>query len=409
MAKESTEAKGTIPDPVLRSIGFLAFFDRFATPPMLVALATFTDLSLAQAVQLVALATFTDLSLAQAVQLVAVYALFYAFGQPLWGLLSDRFGRLTVLRTALLGAVFGAVASTLFISYLPLLVVRAFTGFMFGALYPTLLTLLGDTRKGIDRARGLSDLQIYSSLGATLATLGAGAVATFVDWRLVFGLPALGSAAILFALAKVAASPVARGRFQLRRAFTGATIGLYAIALVEGMVLLGALTYIVPALQHAGVGIGLAGLLATGYAVGVILGARAMKMLVHRFSRTQLICAGGSILTLACGISMLWPVPATVTLTATLIGVANAVMHSSMQGWATDVAPQARATTVSLFAASLFLGGSLGNFATASLAETGNFAGIFGYGLLLSAVLTTSATIGHAAWSRRHVGPATQD
>jgi DHA1 family inner membrane transport protein len=391
MAKESTEAKGTIPDPVLRSIGFLAFFDRFATPPMLVALAT-----------------FTDLSLAQAVQLVAVYALFYAFGQPLWGLLSDRFGRLTVLRTALLGAVFGAVASTLFVSYLPLLVVRAFTGFMFGALYPTLLTLLGDTRKGIDRARGLSDLQIYSSLGATLATLGAGAVATFVDWRLVFGLPALGSAAILFALAKVAASPVARGRFQLRRAFTGAAIGLYAIALVEGMVLLGALTYIVPALQHAGVGIGLAGLLATGYAVGVILGARAMKMLVHRFSRTQLICAGGSILTLACGISMLWPVPATVTLTATLIGVANAVMHSSMQGWATDVAPQARATTVSLFAASLFLGGSLGNFATASLAETGNFAGIFGYGLLLSAVLTTSATIGHAAWSRRHVGPATQ-
>ena len=392
MAKKSTETLGTIPDPVLRSIGFLAFFDRFATPPMIVALAA-----------------FTDLSLAQAVQLVAIYALFYAFGQPLWGLLSDRLGRLTVLRTALLGAVLGAVASTLFITYLPLLVVRAFTGFMFGALYPTLLTLLGDTRTGIDRARGLSDLQIYSSLGATLATLGAGAVATFVDWRLVFGLPALGAAAILFALAKVAAPPVVRGRFQLRRAFTGAAVGLFAIALVEGMVLLGALTYIVPALQHAGVGIGLAGLLATGYAVGVILGARAMKILVHRFSRTQLICAGGSVLTLACGISMLWPVPAVVTVTAALIGVANAVMHSSMQGWATDVAPQARATTVSLFAASLFLGGSLGNFATASLAETGNYAAIFGYGLLLSAVLTAAATIGHATWKRRHGEPATQD
>ncbi|WP_411731887.1 MFS transporter [Paeniglutamicibacter sp.] len=392
MAKKSTAALGTIPDPVLRSIGFLAFFDRFATPPMLVALAT-----------------FTDLSLAQAVQLVAVYALFYAFGQPLWGLLSDRFGRLTVLRTALLGAVLGAVASTLFMTYLPLLVVRAFTGFMFGALYPTLLTLLGDTRTGIDRARGLSDLQIYSSLGATLATLGAGAVATFVDWRLVFGLPALGASTILFALAKVAAPPVVRGRFQLRRAFTGATVGLYVIALVEGMVLLGALTYIVPALQHAGVGIGVAGLLATGYAVGVILGARAMKMLVHRFSRTQLICAGGTVLTLACGISMLWPVPTVVTVTATLIGVANAVMHSSMQGWATDVAPQARATTVSLFAASLFLGGSLGIFATASLAETGNYAAIFGYGLLLSAVLTATATIGHAIWKRRHGEPATHD
>ncbi|MFL4474502.1 MFS transporter [Paeniglutamicibacter sp. MACA_103] len=388
MAKESTDAVGAIPDPVLRSIGFLAFFDRFATPPMLVALAM-----------------FTVLSLAQAVQLVAVYALFYAFGQPLWGLLSDRFGRLTVLRMALVGALLGSVASTLFITYVPLLVVRAFTGFMFGALYPTLLTLLGDTRTGTDRARGLSDLQIYSSLGATLATLGAGAVATFVDWRLVFGLPALGAGAILLALARVSAPSVVRGRFELRRAFTGAAVGLYVIALVEGMVLLGALTYIVPALQHSGVGIGVAGLLATGYAVGVILGARAMKILVHRLSRTRLICAGGSVLTLACGISMLWPVPAVVTTTATLIGVANAVMHSSMQGWATDVAPQARATTVSLFAASLFLGGSLGNFATAALAEAGSYAAIFGYGLLLSAALTMAASIGHGAWGRRHSGP----
>lgn len=390
MSEDSTETVGAIPDPTLRSIGFLAFFDRFATPPMLVALAT-----------------FTDLSLAQAIQLVAVYALFYAFGQPLWGFLSDRFGRLTVLRLALIGAVLGAVASTLFISYMPLLLARAFAGFMFGALYPTLLTLLGDTRTGIDRARGLSDLQVYSSLGATLATLGAGAVATFLDWRLVFGLPALGAAAILFALARVSAVPVVRGRFQLRRAFTVAAVGVYVIALVEGMVLLGALTYIVPALQHAGVGIGAAGLLATGYAVGVIFGARAMKKLVHRFSRTQLICAGGSVLTVACGISMLWPVPAVVTVTATLIGVANAVMHSSMQGWATDVAPQARATTVSMFAASLFLGGSLGNFATASLAETGGYAAIFGYGLLLSALLTTAATFGHTAWNRRHAEPAT--
>ncbi len=166
-----------------------------------------------------------------------------------------------MLRLALAGAVLGALVSTLFSTYLPLLVARAFTGFMFGALYPTLLTLLGDTRQEIDRARGLSDLQIYSSLGATLATLGAGTVATFVDWRLVFGLPPLGAAALLVALSNVVAPPVARGRFQLRRAFIGAAVGVYVIALVEGPVLVGALTYIVPALQHTGVGIGLAGLL----------------------------------------------------------------------------------------------------------------------------------------------------
>jgi hypothetical protein len=77
-----------------------------------------------------------------------------------------------------------------------------------------------------------------------------------------------------------------------------------------------------------------------------------------------------------------------------------------MQGWATDVAPQARATTVSLFAASLFLGGSLGNFATAPLAEAGSYAAIFGFGLLASVVLTIAATIGHAGWTRRNADPA---
>lgn len=181
-----TDDRRVVPDTALRFIGFLAFFDRYATPPILLVLSA-----------------VTELSLGQAVQLVAGYSLLYAVGQPLWGLLSDRFGRLTVLRTALLGAVLGAIVSTLFSAYLPLLIARSFTGLMFGALYPTLLTLIGDTRTGIERARGLSDLQIYSSLGTTLATLAAGTLAAFVDWRLVFALPAVGALAALYSLRKV--------------------------------------------------------------------------------------------------------------------------------------------------------------------------------------------------------------
>ena len=111
------------------------------------------------------------------------------------------------------------------------------------------------------------------------------------------------------------------------------------------------------------------------------------------------------MLALACGLSMLWLLPAVITVTATLIGVANAVMHSSMQGWATDVAPQVRATSVSLFAASLFLGGSLGNFATATLAKRGEYSTVFGFGLLVSAVPTAAATLGHADWRRGHPEP----
>ena len=373
-----------VPDSALRFIGFLAFFDRYATAPMLLAL------SLA-----------TELSLGQAVQLVAGYSLLYAVGQPVWGMLSDRFGRLAVLRTALVGALLGALASTLFTSYLPLLLVRSLTGLMFGALYPTLLTLLGDTRTGIERARGLSDLQVYSSLGTTLSTLAAGALATFVDWRLVFALPALGALAALFSLRKVAAAPRTVRGFTLKPAFTGSTLLLYAVVFLEGALLMGLLTYIVPALQDLGVDIGLAGLLGCGFALGVILGARLMRRLVARLPRTVLIGLGAVILLGGFAASAFWFSAVALTITATLMGAANAIMHSSMQGWATDVAPTARATTVSFFVFSLFLGAAAATWVTASLAETGHYATIFQYGFYATILLGILATGTHELWKRK--------
>ena len=373
-----------IPNSALRFIGFLAFFDRYATAPMLLAL------SLA-----------TDLGMSQAVQLVAGYSLFYAVGQPLWGMLSDRFGRLTVLRLALAGAALGALASTLFTAYLPLLLVRSLTGLMFGALYPTLLTLLGDTRSGIHRACGLSDLQVYSSLGTTLATLAAGALATFLDWRLVFAVPAIGALAALYSLRAAAPAARSHGRFTLKPAFTKATLVLYAVVFLEGALLMGLLTYIVPALQQLGIGVGLAGLLGCGFALGVILGARLMRRLVARFSRTTLIFLGSVLLLAGFACSAFWFSTASLGITATLMGAANAIMHSSMQGWATDVAPTARATTVSFFVFSLFLGASAATSLTASMAEAGRYAEIFGYGLCASAVLCLLATGTHEAWRRK--------
>lgn len=381
LSKSPAVAPRQLPDSALRFVGFLAFFDRYATPPMFVAL----SLS-------------TALSLSQAVELVAGYSLLYALGQPIWGLLSDRFGRLTVLRYALVGAILGAIASTLFTSFLALLIARALTGLMFGALYPTLLTLLGDTRVGLAKARGLSDLQIFSSLGTTLATLVAGALATSIDWRLVFLLPAFGALAALWSLRHVAEPQREQTKRNFKAAFGRENLLLYAVVFLEGGLLMGFLTYIVPALQSVGMGIWLAGVLGCGFAIGVILGARFMRILVPRFSRTWLIGIGGIILTLSFAPSALWPSAVAYTVTAFLIGAANAIMHSSMQGWATEVAPQARATTVSFFVFALFFGASAATYLTANLAEQGNYTQIFAIGFWLSILLVAVATWLHAHW-----------
>lgn len=380
----STGPQGQIPEGVLGAVGFLSFFDRFCTPPMLLVIAD-----------------RTSLSVSQTVELIAAYSLLYAVGQPVWGLMSDRFGRLSVLRTALLGGMVGGVASTLFSAYLPLLLARAFTGLMIGALYPTLLTLLGDTRSGIGRARSLSTLQIYSALGSTLATLAAGTIAALLDWRLVFVLTSLGCLVLLLMLRGATADDAARPATVLRRAFAAPALGMYGLAVLEGAVLMGVLAYVVPALQTAGVGVGVAGVLAATYGVGIICGARLMRRLVRRLSRTRLIAAGGTVLVGAYAVSSISQAPAALTATALLIGVSNAILHVSVQGWATEVAPQARATSVSLFVCSLFLGGSLSTYFTADLAQEGRYRLIFTLAFVASIGLTVVATWGHVIWTRR--------
>ena len=75
-------------------------------------------------------------------------------------------------------------------------------------------------------------------------------------------------------------------------------------------------------------------------------------------------------------------------------------MHSSLQTWATEVLPTARATVVSLFAGSLFIGSSLGAVAVADLAESGAYSTIFTLAAILSVPLGGLAVWGRAHWRR---------
>lgn len=368
--------------------GFISSFDRFGTPPMLLVLSAQTGM------------TFTETA-----TLFSVYLLFYALGQPLWGLVGDRFGRLVVLRSALAGGLIGGVCSMIFASFMPLTVVRAWTGFMVGALYPTLLTLIGDSTNGMQRARSLSRLQVIGNLGSAVATLTAGTLAALSDWRLVFGFTSIGCLVLLLNLhGKVEAPREIKGR-RMRQAFRPVVLGVYGLAILEGMVLLGTFGYIIPALEHAGVAVTTAGLLGAFYAIGVIGGAQLMPKLVQRFSRTRLMTLGGGILLTGLATSTAWQSAGALTVTAALIGVSTSILHVSMQGWATEIAPAARATTVSFFACSMFLGSSVATLLAAPLAAAGQFRIIFGLSLPAAAILTLAATWGHRRWMAQQKEP----
>jgi predicted MFS family arabinose efflux permease len=68
-------------------------------------------------------------------------------------------------------------------------------------------------------------------------------------------------------------------------------------------------------------------------------------------------------------------------------------MHSTLQTWATEVVPEARATVISLFAAALFAGSGLATAAAAPLAGEGRFGLLFATAALVAVPLGLFAAL----------------
>ena len=85
---------------------------------------------------------------------------------------------------------------------------------------------------------------------------------------------------------------------------------------------------------------------------------------------------------------------------ALLLGLAWTTMHSSLQTWATEVLPDARATVVSFFAGSLFVGSALAAVLVAELADDGRYSLIYAAYAGLAVPLGLAAGWGRLRWHR---------
>jgi predicted MFS family arabinose efflux permease len=87
-----------------------------------------------------------------------------------------------------------------------------------------------------------------------------------------------------------------------------------------------------------------------------------------------------------------------------LLGAAWAFMHSTLQTWATSVAPKARAQVVPLFSACLFLGGSAGAGLGGLLAGAGHYGPLFAASAALFVPLTAVSTATRRRYLRTRRG-----
>lgn len=342
---------------------------------------------------------------------VGAYFLLYGLVQPLVGVLSDRRGRLIVLRCALAALACADLAAGLAPSAGALIGARAAAGAASGALLPTTLVYLGDTVAFRFRQRAVSRVLAAAAFGAGAAMVAAGLLARWTSWRMpLLAFAVLASAAVLFS--RGLPEPVRPPRPAKRRMAgqgTGwprplggrrALVALLSFALFEGAAMLGFFTFFAPVLEARGASSAVAGAVTGAYGLATVAGSWLTGRLPGALVPVVPLTAGGAALVsgyLTAAISQSGPA---ILVASALLGLAFALFHSTFQTWATQLHPAARGTVTALFVSCVFTGAALVPVLADGLAIRHAYGSLFGIAAGLSAIVVV---IGSAA--RLRSGP----
>jgi predicted MFS family arabinose efflux permease len=334
------------------------------------------------------------LSLAAVSGVASLYYLAYGLLPPAYGVLADRFGRVRVIRAALVGTAVADVLSALSPNLTALLVARFVTGGIACGVMPTTLVYLADRFPFTVRQQAITNVLVFVALGTAAGTLGAGLTAHVLSWRVFFLIPGAIALAVAIALRRTPESLVTRSSQNPLRQVAGVlrhgwALFLLAVAVLVGAVMFGFVTYLAPALEANGQSPAIAGVVVASYGLSVLICTRAFRYVARRTPAALILGGGAAMLLIGyLVVAAAQSVPA-ILVASVLAGGAYAFMQSTFQTWATDVVPEARATATSLFATAIFSGAALATAGVAGLASAHQYANLF----LIAAIVTLPVLI----------------
>jgi len=344
---------------------FATMADRFAVAPLLIPIA----------------ASY-HVSLAAASGAASLYYLAYGLMPPLYGVLSDRFGRVRVIRAALVGTALADLLSALSPNLTALLVARFVTGGLACGVFPTTLVYLADRFPFKLRQQAITNVLVFVALGTTAGTLGAGLTAHLLSWRYFFLVPGGLALGVAIALRNVPESLVSRSsQNPLKQVGSvlrhGWAVLLLLLAVFVGAVMFGFVTYLAPALEAHGQSPAIAGAVVASYGVSVLVCTRVFGYVARRVPAALILAGGAALLLIGYLIAGATQSVAAILAASVLAGGAYAFMQSTFQTWATDVVPEARGTATSLFATAIFAGAALATSGVAGLANANKYSTLF--------------------------------
>jgi predicted MFS family arabinose efflux permease len=412
-AVSSTATDPTMAVPVLAIVGLA-----------LAALASGVSLRLADAL-LPRLAREFSISLGQASQVITVFAVAYGLSQLLFGPLGDRYGKYRVIAWACAASAGTSLLCALAPGHSALLLGRLLAGATAAAVIPLAMAWIGDVVPYERRQPVLARFLIGQITGFAIGVWAGGFAAEHLDWRTPFfgvaGLFAgvaivlqwlrrrLPAAAVAAATRSAGANRGAGNAVQRGAAEFAAVLAkpwarvVLVTVFFEGAALYGPFAFIASHLhQRFDLPLSTVGALVMLFAAGGLGFALFARWLVQRLGEVVLVRSGAvfmalALWALAAAPAWAWAVPA-----CALMGLGFYMMHNTLQTHATQMAPERRGAAVASFAASFFLGQSLGvGLAGLLVGTVGTAAVLATGGLALLAV----------AWNfnrlrRRRLGPA---
>jgi len=320
-----------------------------------------------------ALAATFDATAARAAQTISAYALAYGVLQLVYGPLGDRFGKVRVIALATLACTVGSVCAALAPTLDWLIVSRAVTGAFAAGIIPLSMAWIGDAVAFQQRQPVLAKLLGATVFGMICGQWADGLLAEGLGWRAAFFL--LGAVFVVCGSSLLrqelrtqaqASAPPSKA-LAFRQILTAPwPQAVLLLAALEGAFAFSALAFIPFHLHHRfGLSLTLAGGLVAMFGIGGLLYSAVSRRLIQTLDQAGLAALGGG---LACAAFALIAVANAwwLALIACLgAGCGFYTLHNVLQVNATQMAPQARGTAVSLFASFLFLGQSLGISAAA--------------------------------------------
>ncbi|MFN3549047.1 MAG: MFS transporter [Mesorhizobium sp.] len=313
-------------------------------------------------------------SVGLAAQTATAYALGYGSMQILLGIAGDRFGKFRLVTLLCFASVVACLLAAAAATLGQLTAARLLCGAAASAIIPVSLAWVGDMTPFEERQPILARYASGGILGMVTGQIVGGLATEYWDWRaaLVFvALVYLGAGMGMAREARlnplVTAKPLITGTrlpplaaiaAMLRRPWSRIVL---ASVFLEGVTVYAAITFVAIDLKDRfAANYGLIGVMLAFFAIGGMLFTRGMRRRMRTMPATRLIATGAA----SSGIGMiLFPLAPTIWLIPVLmvaIGFGAYMLHNTLQTFATQLLPEARATGFSVFATLFFLSQSLG-------------------------------------------------